>query len=74
MVSHISQFSVFSILYRKVKIISVNISINNFIVNFKGDMAVKVSSWFCGFLFALYCASIRYQGMADATVYLVCLI
>ena len=48
MMNCIFQFSVVSVLYRKEKIISENIIINNFTVYFKGDIVVKLSPWHCG--------------------------
>ena len=54
-ISYTSQFSPISVLYRKEWIISVNININNFTVNFKGDIVVKLSSWFCGWIESTFC-------------------
>ena len=50
MICYTSPFSVISVLYRKKIIISVNININNFTVNFKSDIVVKLSPWFCGWI------------------------
>ena len=45
MFNYTFQFTVIGVLYRK-DIISVNISSNNFTLNFTLDIAVKLSAWF----------------------------
>ena len=60
MICYTSQFLVISILYHKEKIISFNVSINNFTVNFNGYISVKLNPWFCDstestFTFIYYC-------------------
>ena len=46
-ISYTSQFSIITIIHRK-HIFSVKININNYTINFKGYIAVKLSAWFCG--------------------------
>ena len=48
MINYTAQYSVISVLYPKEKIISVKMNIKTFNVDFKGDIAVKLSPWFCG--------------------------
>ena len=48
MISYKSQFSVISVLCSKELVISMNISINNFTVNFREDIAGKLSPWYVG--------------------------
>ena len=48
MVSYTIQFSICGVLYRKEKITSVNININNLKVNGIDDIALKLDQCFCG--------------------------
>ena len=72
MISYTSQFSVIGVSYRKEQIISVNISINNFTVYFKGNIVVKLSPWFCNwieFKFCVYLPFILHQFVTrDSTI------
>ena len=65
-ISYTTSFSVISVFYRKEYIISVNITRNNFNVYFKGDIVVKLSPLFCGWIestFNVYLPFILHQSV-----------